>query len=173
MVLRLFIFILVSITYAVAQESIESNDVGVPPSIEICGIYSAHNEWLPDAFITNAECACLKIPNNPEANIIREVLIARLDSVDLLLKDEAVKMKSLLVAKEISRFKYNKYVKSQITPIIYRDHLIAYQQAGCSADPAPYFGWKQITTKRIKNCNLVWFSIRFFGGSCSGRWGNW
>jgi hypothetical protein len=146
---------------------------GIPPSELTCGIYSKHEDWLPDAFITNANCACLKIPDDQESNIIRLVLIQRLDSVDIEVKKGAIEMKRSLSDKEISKSKYNRYVKSVITPIIHKDHIIAYDLAGCKADPAPYFGWKQITTREVKNCRLIWFSIRYFGGSCSGKWGRW
>lgn len=155
------------------QEMVESSELGLPPDQSTCEIYSKHTDWLPDAFVNNAICACLKIPDQSNANIIRQVLIERLDSVDMTLKVKAIDMKSKLYKNEISKRTYNRFVKKEITPIIHEDHVIAYEKAGCKSDPAPYFGWKQITTRKIKSCKLIWFSIRYFGGSCSGKWGRW
>lgn len=174
MLTRLLFFVLLFFTSSgFSQDQTETEKIGIPPSTYTCEIYSKHEDWLPDAFINNATCACLKIPDEERANVIRQILIERLDSVDLSLKAEAISMKGLLLKKEISKHKYNKFVKKKITPIIYKDHVIAYETAGCKANPAPYIGWKQITTRKVKSCKLIWFSIRYFGGSCSGKWGRW
>lgn len=166
-----FLFFITNLSFS--QDQSESTKEGIPPSDYTCEIYSKHEDWLPDAFINNATCACLKIPDEERANVIRQILIERLDSVNLSLKEEAISMKQLFVKKEISKHKYNKFIKKKITPIIYEDHVIAYETAGCKANPAPYIGWKQITTRKVKSCKLIWFSIRYFGGSCSGKWGRW
>ncbi|MFN6084630.1 MAG: hypothetical protein ACK476_06840, partial [Fluviicola sp.] len=134
-----FLLLFISST-CFSQDQAESSKEGVPPSEYTCEIYSKHEDWLPDAFINNATCACLKIPDEERANVIRQILIERLDSVDLTLKTEAISMKQLYVKKEISKHKYNKYIKKKITPIIYEDHVIAYETAGCKANPAPYIG---------------------------------
>jgi hypothetical protein len=168
-----FLSVLLQSFIGLSQLENATFDKGLPPSQMTCEIYLKHEDWLPDAFITNAVCACLKIPDEEGANIIRQVLIQRLDSVNSMTKAESILMKRSFAKKEISKYEYNKYVKSVLTPIIHRDHVIAYDLAGCEADPAPYFGWKQITTREVKNCSLIWFSIRYFGGSCSGKWGRW
>ena len=174
MIIRFIFLLTLSVSFlSISQEMSESTELGLPPSQSTCEIYSKHVDWLPDAFINNAICACLKIPNEPSANIIREVLIERLDSVDVILKNRAIEMKVLFIKKEISKHQYNKFIKKEITSIIHEDHIVAYEKAGCKANPAPYFGWKQITTRKVKSCNLIWFSIRYFGGSCSGKWGRW
>ncbi len=169
-------FLVLSLTVSCScfsQEMSASSVLEFPPDQSNCEIYSKHTDWLPDAFVNNAICACLKIPNEPSANIIRQVLIERLDSVEITLKVKAIEMKSMLYKKEISKHSYNRFVKKEITPMIHKDHIIAYEKAGCKSDPAPYFGWKQITTRKVKSCKLIWFSIRYFGGSCSGKWGRW
>lgn len=93
------------------QEMVESSELGLPPDQSTCEIYSKHTDWLPDAFVNNAICACLKIPDQSNANIIRQVLIERLDSVDMTLKFKAIDMKSKLYKNEISKRTYNRFVK--------------------------------------------------------------
>ncbi len=174
MIVRIILFFSSIVSFSCsAQEMVETSELGLPPDQSTCEIYSKHTNWLPDAFVNNAICACLKIPDQSNANIIRQVLIERLDSVEITVKSRGIEMKNLFLAKEISKYQYNKFVKKVITPIIHEDHVIAYEKAGCKSDPAPYFGWKQITTRKIKSCKLIWFSIRYFGGSCSGKWGRW
>ena len=152
MFIRFFLVLSATISFSCfSQEKSKSSVLEFPPDQSTCEIYSKHTDWLPDAFVNNAICACLKIPNEPSANIIRQVLIERLDSVDLTLKVKAIDMKSLLYKKEISKHAYNRFVKKEITPMIHEDHIIAYEKAGCKSDPAPYFGWKQITTRKVKS----------------------
>jgi hypothetical protein len=93
-----FLLLFISST-CFSQDQAESSKEGVPPSEYTCEIYSKHEDWLPDAFINNATCACLKIPDEERANVIRQILIERLDSVDLSLKAEAISMKQLFVKK--------------------------------------------------------------------------
>jgi hypothetical protein len=169
----LVLFIQTFLLQSLYSQTNSDEKTGIPPSTYTCEIYEKHTDWLPDAFINNATCACIKIPDEYRANVIRQVLIERLDSVNLELKTKAVSMKKQCMDKTISKHKYNKFIKREITPVIYRDHIIAYEKAGCKADPAPFFGWKQITTRKVKSCKLIWFSIRYFGGSCSGKWGKW
>lgn len=140
---------------------------------ENCDAYKENASWLPDAFVHNATCACTKTPDEPKANIIREVLQTRLKETPQHIKDLAAEKKRLYQAKKITKFRYNRFVKKQLTPIIYADHVIAYQMADCEGDPAPYFAWKKISTIPIKDCDIVWFFIRYGGGSCYGTWGKW
>ena len=138
-----------------------------------CDAYKENASWLPDAFVHNATCACLETPNEPKANIIRAVLQSRVRETPQHIKDLAAEKKRLYQAKKITKFHYNRFVKKQLTPIIYADHIIAYQMADCEGDPAPYFAWKKISTIPIKDCDIVWFFIRYGGGSCYGTWGKW
>ncbi len=142
-------------------------------NVKVCEIYEKHQDWLPDAFVNNANCACLKIPQEPRADTIRKILAERLAATPDSIKNLARTTKIAFQNKEISKREYKKFIVKYITPSIYQDHIIAYQKAGCNGDPAPFFGWKQITTRKVKSCNMVWFSIRYFGGSCSGKWGKW
>jgi hypothetical protein len=155
----------------VCAQQKDSLIVGKPASLELCSTYENHENWLPDAFINNAKCACLVIPNTESANIIRQVLIERLDSVPPSIKMRAIAQKTAYRNGTLSKRKYKKYIIREITPIIYNDHKIAYVSAGCKGDPAPLWGWKKITTRKVNSCKLVWFAIRYFGGSCTKRLG--
>jgi hypothetical protein len=141
------------------------------PSDENCKFYR-ENEWLPDAFINNATCACLKIPNTEEANTIRYYLKIQLDSLPDELKILAQQKKNSLLKGELSKRKYRRFIIKNLTKPIYDHHVYAYSKAGCKGTAAPYQAWKMITTKKVKDCDKIWLSIKCFG-PCSGRFGKW
>jgi hypothetical protein len=138
---------------------------------EKCQFYFENN-WLPDAYIQNAYCACTKLPISDEANIIRELLKKQLQEVNDSLVSIALLNKNKYKSHQLSKRAYKAFIKKKITPIIYKHHLIAYDSCGCKGKPAIYPAWKKITTIKVKNCNFIWFSIRCFG-SCSNKFGKW
>lgn len=141
------------------------------PSLANCSFYK-NNSWLPDAFIYNATCACLKTPDNYEANTIRYYLKKQLDSFPDTLKKMAQANKDRLGAGKMSKRKYNIFIKRNLTGQIYNEHVTAYSLAGCKGCVAKLVIWNYVTTHKIHNVKLLWASIRFFG-SCSGRFGRW
>lgn len=143
------------------------------PSMENCKIYKENSEWLPDAYIKNTTCACERTPNESKANLIRKELQVRLINTPNHIKEKAALMKKQYQTKKITKCAYNRFIKKELTPIIYADHVIAYSLAGCEANPAPYWAWKIVSTKNIGNCDNVWFAIRYFGGSCYNHFGKW
>ena len=89
------------------------------PSDSNCNFYKK-NLWLPNAYIYNATCACLKTPHSLEANIIRYYLKFQLDSFPYSLKIIAQQQKEFLKSGKISIRKYKQFVKNNLTPIIYQ-----------------------------------------------------
>ncbi len=166
-------YLLFSFLFVSAFSFLYGQNIPTGISSDSCGIYQKNASWLPKAYVNNATCACLETPNEPKSNIIREVLQTRLSETPQHIKDIAAEKKKLYEAKKISKFRYNRFVRKQLTPIIYADHIVAYQMADCEGDPAPYFAWKKVTTIPIKDCDIVWFFIRYGGGSCYGNWGKW
>jgi hypothetical protein len=150
-----------------------SQPKGIPPSAENCAQYQANSEWLPDAYIHNAECACLEIGDSETANIVRNTLKERVEATPIELKEKAKSAKRQFLNHEISKRKYKRFIIRNLTPVIYEDHIKSYQAAGCNGDPAPYWAWKLITTSKVKSCKMIGFLIRFGGGSCSKKWGHW
>lgn len=145
---------------------------GIPPSVENCSFFRNNSAWLPDAYISNAECACLKTPNDSQANRIRKALQMRLNATPDSIKQLAQKKKEAYTSKQISKRRYRKFVLSTLTPLIYSDHVLAYRLAGCKGDPAPKWAWRKVTTM-FYSSSLIWFSIRCLGGSCSGCTCKW
>jgi len=150
-----------------------SQTKGIPPSKENCAQYQANSDWLPDAYVHNAECACLVIGDSESANIVRNTLKERLEATPLELRAKAKIAKTQFINHEISKRKYKQFIFKNLTPVIYEDHVKAYLAAGCAGDPAPYWAWKLITTSKVKSCKKIGFLIRFGGGSCAKKWGKW
>lgn len=173
-ILALFLFF-VNASFGQMSDSVSlaSNKIlnRLSPSEENCKFYK-ENDWLPDAFINNATCACLKIPDTEEANTIRYYLKVQLDSLPNDLKTVAQQKKNSFLKGELSKRKYNRFIKKNLTKPIYNHHVYAYSKAGCKGTAAHYPAWRMITTKTVKDCDKIWLSIRLFG-PCSGHMGRW
>ncbi len=167
----LTIFLNINLSFAQNSDTIVTDTFKYYSSEENCNFYFENN-WLPDSYIQNAYCACIKLPNTSEANGIRYLLKKQLNTVNDSIKTLALNQKANLKSDKTTKWKYNKFVKKTLTPLIYQHHVLAYQYCGCIGKPAQYQAWKQITTTKINNCNLIWLSICCFG-SCSNRIGKW
>ncbi len=150
---------------------------GIPNTT--CSLYAANAWWLPDAYVNNATCACRETPNHPTAKCVRKVLQDRLTATPVSVKRRAAREKvaffrrARIIGPGPALVPYNAYVVANLTPRIYRDHVVAYRTAGCPSGPAAYPAWIGVTTVPIPSCPLVGASIRYGGGSCSGRIGHW
>jgi hypothetical protein len=169
---KLFFCIVFSFLVIVLHAQQTGSAVTPIPNTE-CAKYKQNSWWLPDAYVHNATCACKATPNDSAANIIRAVLQQRMENTPDSLKRLMQQRKSDLKNHVISKRKYRKLVKKDLTPLIYCDHKIAYCKAGCCGDPAPYYAWKFVTTRYAGGEKMVYFFIRWGGGSCSGKWGKW
>ena len=139
---------------------------GIPNSV--CGAYAANSWWLPLAYVSNATCACSSTPNTPEYNCIRKTLQDRLAATPAPLKTLASSMKPLESSlNPINFLAYKAFVLSNLTPVIYADHVIAYASCCCVAGPAPYSAWELVTTVPVPSCAAVGASIAL-AGSCHG-----
>lgn len=146
---------------------------GIPPTEENCNFYKLNENWLPDAFINNATCACQTTPDEEKANIIRKLIQEQIDAIPVEVKVLAAQKKQDLKDGKIRKHAYKRYVKKELSGRIHHMHVAAYDQAGCKGNPARKWAWKLVTVKKIKNCKTVWFSIRCLGGSCSACLCKW
>jgi len=139
---------------------------GIPPTI--CGIYAANSWWLPIAYVQNATCACSHTPNHPKYNCIRKSLQDRLRAVSFSLRIVAARMKKYEI---IAPLKYQKFVQTTLTPIIYADHVAAYRDACCCGSPASYLAWISVTSIPLP-CAAVETAIKYTGtcGCTLGKW---
>jgi hypothetical protein len=137
-------------------------------SNSVCSAYSSNSWWLPLPYVNNATCACSTTPNLPEYNCIRKFLQDRLAGAPSSLKSGAAAQKSLESSSDpLDWVKYKEWVVSNLTPVIYRDHVDAYSSCCCPSGPAPYEAWVGVTTVPIPSCALVAASI-ITTGSCHG-----
>jgi len=134
-----------------------------------CSAYSANAWWLPLAYVNNATCACSRTPNASKYNCIRKSLQDRLRATPTAIKIFAASQKLLL---EVSNpILYNVFVQAVLTPLIYFDHVNAYNDACCCGSPAPYPAWIGVTTVPLP-CAAVELAIKWTGtcGCIPGRW---
>ena len=134
-----------------------------------CGAYAANAWWLPLAYVNNATLACRETPNHPTAQCVRKTLQGRLAATPTRVKTTAAGMKP---HESTNPPLYSAFMASYLTPRIYSDHVYAYRTAGCPAGPASYPAWIAVTTIPMPP-GTVGMSIRYGGGSCSGKWGSW
>ena len=137
---------------------------GIPPTN--CGAYEQNRSWLPPAYVHNATCACQTTPNTPSANCVRAFLQQRLAATPAHVRQEAMR------AKQLNPFRYVPWVIRNLTPRIERDHIDAYRAGCCPSGPAPSWAWVGVTTTPLP-CFAVDRAIRYGGGSCHGRRGEW
>ena len=138
----------------------------------VCGAYAANSWWLPLAYVHNATCACSSTPNTPAYNCIRKTLQDRLAATPASIKTLAASMKYLESSVSPIDFAlYKTFVLTNLTPVIYSDHRIAYGSCCCVGGPAPYSAWELVTTVPVPSCAMVGASIAL-AGSCSGTPGS-
>lgn len=138
-----------------------------------CGIYKANSWWLPLAYVHNATCACETTPDTPEYQCIRKTLQDRLAAAPWELTAGAALMKHLEGSPDVIDFlRYNAFVVRYITPMIYADHVAAYQACCCPGGPAPRSAWVGVTTFLVPSCSVIKWSI-LAAGTCYGIPGGW
>ena len=154
-------------------------------------IYQQENGWwLPEAYQINAQCACETLPiNSGPADCIRQFLYNKLsdsNKYSLEFKQTAADMKTKYNQNQLGDlFQYKNYVLTVFTPLIYQDHVDAYEsnilsknyfllflECCCVGTPAPYIDWEMVATIPLYNCQLIQVSVDIFG-SCSGTPGQW
>lgn len=140
----------------------------------LCSCYDTAFQWLPEAYLYNAANICKVSPDEKRANEIRVFLIGyfRTHIPDSLAKEAWIKKRGY-ESKQITRRRYKKYIRKNLVPVIHKAHCMAYLNAGCKADPAPYWQWKYVCTHNVRNKKLAWFCVKTLGGSCSGKVGRW
>ncbi|MDX1382334.1 MAG: hypothetical protein R3190_01760 [Thermoanaerobaculia bacterium] len=142
---------------------------GPPP--DDCGGYAAHSDWLPDAYVTNATCACETTPDQDTSNCVRGLLQEALTDIRPDLRHEALTRKRQL-RDDGDRIRYDEWVVEHLTPVIYQWHRAAYESCCCTHGPAPYDDWIGVTTVEIRDCAVIEEAIDVFG-SCHGTPGRW
>jgi hypothetical protein len=141
--------------------------------ISICSLYENHRNWLPECYLTNAHCACDYLPKDSAAEVIRRHLLFALDTTGMEFKMQAKKMKSDYLTGVIGKKEYEHFVKKNIVPKIYNDHVNAFRKAGCPDGPGAYWEWKIACTREFKNCKrMVRYNLKF-GGGCNKEGGSW
>lgn len=163
-------------TYDDDGEKCNASHIDYGPTAKNCEVYSKNSDWLPDAYVHNATCACSHTPYTKTANCVRYKLQQRLQATPEKLKKEARVAKrlyqlSLTTPETIAAYKA--FVLMTLTKPIYDDHVYAYNNCCCTAGPAAYPAWMGVTTIPVYPCSAVGTSIRYGGGSCHGTYGCW
>lgn len=155
------------------------------PSEKNCTIYESERHWLPDAYVTNATCACTNTPDSKEMNCIRGYLQDLLINVDGEFKKRAADIKKknahniwqMMAPLGIGWLQHlqtvdPEHIKRQLelarfmnefTDMIYGHHVLAYKMCGCSSGPAPRLTWDLVTRRASPFCKLIEWSIDGFG----------
>jgi hypothetical protein len=141
--------------------------------ISICDSYEQFRDWLPDAYIYNAGCACNYLPKDSAAMAIRIFLIESAFWTNPALQSEAREMKNKYLADIISYRKYKKFVRKKIAPKIYSDHVLAYRFAGCTKGPAPFWEFRYSCIHPFRHCKRMLQLNLMFGGSCKKTRNSW
>ena len=141
-----------------------------------CGAYARAADYLPDAYVQDATCACRTTPDEPRSNCIRAFLQARMAAWPASLKSQGRFYKALaalptLLTTVPLASPYDVWVQTVLTPRIYQDHVDAYRNCCCAGPPAPYPAWIGVTTVPLP-CEAVRQAI-LWTGSCSADPGNW
>ncbi|MBS3914816.1 MAG: hypothetical protein KG003_09965 [Bacteroidetes bacterium] len=139
----------------------------------ICEQYEEFRSWLPDAYIFNAGCACNYLPSDSAAMAIRAFLINAIISTSPELRSKAWDMKEQYLSGRISRRKYKKFVRKNIAPKIYLDHVLAYRFAGCKKGPAPFWEFRYSCIHPFRHCKRMLQLNLMFGGSCKKNKNSW
>jgi hypothetical protein len=134
-----------------------------------CSAYLENVWWLPLPYVNNATCACKTTPNVPTAMCVRKFLQDRLAATPTWLRAIAAAAK---VYELTDPPKYQSFVQSALTPLIYQDHVDAYRACCCPSGPASYIDWIGVTNIAFQPCSLVGWFIKHFG-SCTGTPGDW
>ena len=127
-------------------------------------IWDKHSDWLPEAYLKNAKCACLSLPQDDAyANCIRNFLRDKLNSeYSEEFKEKLKKLKKDRQNK-IFDLKYYKALREEFVPKVYDDHLQAYEKCLCDGKPAFYQSWLCVSCVDLKDCALIKKAIMTFG----------
>lgn len=68
---------------------------------------------------------------------------------------------------EMGKKRYKKFIRRKIAPLIYEHHKVAYQDAGCTCGPAPYWRWKYACLHTFHNGERMFRLNVRFGGACT------
>lgn len=96
----------------------------------VCDIYLQNSDWLPDAYVQNAYCACTILPNDiATSNCVRKYLYERLQNFNSTLKN-ILYQKKLEYNKNplLNWISYNAFIVQELTPVIYKEHVDAYRR---------------------------------------------
>lgn len=145
----------------------------------ICAqIYEVENSnWLPDAYIHNAVCACQSIPTTSyQGNCIRQYLATQLTNTtkysDSFKQEMAEQKENYLAHPYEDLVAYKEFIIDTFVPMIYADHQNAYKECCCVGTPAFYDSWEAVCTVDVPTCPMVYESIITFG-SCDATPGSW
>lgn len=171
--IRLFLVLTFTYPIFISGQILDSTVSAFSNSTSNCEFYENQKTWLPNAFLINAKCVCSSAPNSISANTVRYVLQQELKAISDSIKSIATEKKNAYLSKRISKKKYNQFVKNTLAKPIAIAHEKAYNAAFCKRKKQKLWRWKKISTKEVKNCNLTWFAVRYFGGNCHKKWGRW
>lgn len=139
--------------------------------------YLDDNDWLPEAYRRNADCACSTIPMDSDtAACIREFLSNSINDESKYssdFKDKMMEEKEKYEENKITGLiGYKAFIADEFVPKIYKDHQDAYKQCCCEGEPAAYPAWIGVATVPMPTCGSVKASILLFG-SCGNKPGKW
>ena len=97
-----------------------------------CSFYDLEiaRDWIPDAYLENAKCACSRIPNCGSANCARQRIQWHHENYAAWLAPEVVEEAKRL-KKDGWYFQYNSYVQENLSPYFKALHDEAYEYCGC------------------------------------------
>ena len=140
------------------------------PSPSQCRLSGTDADWLPPAYVHNANCRCQETPNSPSANCVRGELDAILMAVPAQTRDEWQRQKSKLYDASLHE-DYDRWLHQTAGRDIYRWHQQAHARCCCSAALPPYAQWSSTVTTPFDACSRERALSSF--GSCRGEPGRW
>lgn len=138
-----------------------------------CSFYDNYGtDWMPNAYLRNAQCACSRLGYCASANCVRKYIqVSHLEpekfGLEKGLREEATAMKK----KSVIPIEYSAFVQNKLVPWFYKMHVDAYEKCGCPSGPAGYWAWKAISFVPLP-CSVVKVGI-LYKGSCHGKFGSW
>jgi len=175
---QVILLLIASLSIALANQCKPVFAPGITDTNVCHNVYEVQNSWwLPEAYISNAVCACSGIPTySPEANCIRQFLSTRINDKTRYTPAFRQKMAEEKIKYEnhpiVDFINYKALVIREFVPMIYKDHQDAYSQCCCKGTPAFFQSWEAVATIKMPTCGMVVESIKLFG-SCSARAGTW
>ena len=137
-----------------------------------CSFYDSAEvrEWMPNAYLDNAKCACSTMPNCPSATCVRKYI--QVGHHKLLGISPEIKARAKELKKNGGALLYHQFVQEELVPFFYKEHVNAYEVCGCPSGPAPYWAWQAVSIVKHIPCPVIKHSI-FQTGPCHGIRGYW